>query len=177
MNVLVIDDSAVNRAILERALTLEGHTVVTAKDGLEALHHLTTDSTIEFAICDLIMPQIDGCEVYRRYDDYYESKGKGKKVPFVLLTGAQDIGRLKDAKGLGFVDIMSKPPNYARLYEHLQNAHLNLSKNATANPLKSYMDTIDEVAKSLIEAKDQEGAAYLLERMETVGLMLGRLIN
>ncbi len=112
MKVLVVDDAAINRLMMERLLQADGHTVVTASFGAEALQRLADHRDIEAVICDLIMPDIDGVEVYRQYLRRSLKAGHQPTVPFLLMTAAEDVGRLKDARDLGFAEILSKPPDY-----------------------------------------------------------------
>ncbi len=67
MKILVADDSAVNRMMVERVLEMDGHTIISAQNGMEALEKLASDLDIGAVVCDLMMPDIDGDEVYRRY--------------------------------------------------------------------------------------------------------------
>ncbi|MDP8904829.1 MAG: response regulator, partial [Chloroflexota bacterium] len=60
--VLVVDDSVVNRKLLERALRNEGHDSLLASDGREALALLAEprDRPIDVVLLDLVMPGLDG---------------------------------------------------------------------------------------------------------------------
>lgn len=115
MKVLVVDDAAINRMIIERLLQTDGHTVLTASFGKEALQQLADHRDIEAVICDLVMPDIDGVEVYRQYLRRSLKADHQPKAPFILLTAAGDVSRLKDARDLGFAEILSKPPDFERL--------------------------------------------------------------
>ena len=60
-NILVVDDEAVARRFLERALVQEGYRVMLACDGEEALELLrTTLRQISLVITDLVMPGMGG---------------------------------------------------------------------------------------------------------------------
>ena len=63
--VLVVDDNAANRDVLERRLTREGHQVVTASSGGAALE-LVAAQEFDLVLLDLIMPEMSGFEVLRR---------------------------------------------------------------------------------------------------------------
>lgn len=119
MKILAVDDSAINRLLVERLLEADGHTVLTASFGEEALQQLAAHRDIEAVICDLIMPDIDGVEVYRQYLQMSQKAGHQPTVPFLLMTAAEDVGRLKDARDLGFTEILSKPPDYERIKQVL----------------------------------------------------------
>ena len=59
--ILVVDDEAIARSFLERALTQEGYKVLLAVDGETALKLLrTTGSKVALVITDLVMPGMGG---------------------------------------------------------------------------------------------------------------------
>jgi len=62
--ILVIDDEAAIRAILQRMLGRE-HEVVTASDGKEGLRILEGDSDFDVVLCDLMMPQMSGADLHQ----------------------------------------------------------------------------------------------------------------
>ena len=57
--ILVVDDQASNRELLEELLTVEGFSVLTASDGTEALERLST-APIDLVILDVMMPHLSG---------------------------------------------------------------------------------------------------------------------
>jgi two-component system, cell cycle sensor histidine kinase and response regulator CckA len=60
-NILVVDDEAIARRFLERALVQEGYRVMLANDGEQALDILhTTRRQIALVITDLVMPGMGG---------------------------------------------------------------------------------------------------------------------
>jgi two-component system cell cycle sensor histidine kinase/response regulator CckA len=60
-NILVVDDEAIARAFMERALTQHGYRVMLANDGEQALELLrTTRRKIALVITDLVMPGMGG---------------------------------------------------------------------------------------------------------------------
>jgi two-component system, cell cycle sensor histidine kinase and response regulator CckA len=59
--ILVVDDEAIARAYMERALKQEGYGVILASDGEEALQKLmTTKQKVALVITDLVMPGMGG---------------------------------------------------------------------------------------------------------------------
>ena len=59
--ILLVEDEAVSRELLERGLARAGHTVTTAADGAEAAALL--DSEFDFVVTDLLMPNADGLQL------------------------------------------------------------------------------------------------------------------
>jgi len=73
--VLVVDDEREVRALVRRVVEREGHEVVEASDGVEALEMLDKKKDIRLALVDVVMPNMNGVEVMQRMqDDYSDTK-------------------------------------------------------------------------------------------------------
>jgi diguanylate cyclase len=64
-NVLVVDDNATNRKLVASLLSFEGHTVIEAADGAEALQAARLQKP-DLIISDILMPSMDGYEFVRQ---------------------------------------------------------------------------------------------------------------
>ena len=64
-NILVVDDARSTCKALEVILSREGHAVLTATSGVEALSCLESHE-VELILCDVKMPQMDGLTVLRQ---------------------------------------------------------------------------------------------------------------
>ena len=65
MRILIAEDDATSRTILQAVLTKGGYEVVSRADGLEALEAFKQSDAPDLAIVDLIMPKLDGLELVR----------------------------------------------------------------------------------------------------------------
>ena len=100
MKVLIAEDDAVSRRLLESSLTRWGYEVVVASDGLEASRLLLVPDAPKLAVLDWLMPGIDGaqlCEDIRRqkpepytYIIMLTSKQSKEDVIRGLEAGADD---------------------------------------------------------------------------------------
>jgi signal transduction histidine kinase/two-component SAPR family response regulator len=81
MNVLIVDDQAVNQKLLHATLEAEGHTVAEAADGVEALQLLESQHT-DAVISDILMPRMDG---YRLCSEVRKRK-EFEHLPFIHYT-------------------------------------------------------------------------------------------
>jgi CheY-like chemotaxis protein len=84
---LVVDDDANIREMLDMVLVSEGFEVITAAHGAAALT-LLDQIRPDVILLDMKMPVMDGWEFLRRY-----RQRPGQKVPVVVLTAAQDDKR------------------------------------------------------------------------------------
>ena len=58
--ILLADDDAATRALIERALGVDGHVVTSTQDGAEALERLQASGAFDLLISDVQMPAVDG---------------------------------------------------------------------------------------------------------------------
>jgi two-component system response regulator ResD len=99
--VLVVDDEPIVRDVLVRYLKREGFQVDTAEDG-EAAVERASASGADIVILDLMLPKLDGLEVFRRIRERSE-------VPVVMLTAKrEEVDRVVGLE-LGADDYVSKP--------------------------------------------------------------------
>ena len=104
LKVLVADDSAVYRKLVENTLSEEDHTVVFAKNGREALDMFAQHQP-SLVITDWTMPDITGielCENIRRdFQHYY--------AYIILVTSHDDKEQLIEGLAAGADDYLTKP--------------------------------------------------------------------
>lgn len=99
--VLVVDDEASIRRILDTRLSMIGYSVITACDGEEALF-LFRKETPNLVILDVMMPKLDGygvCQEIRKTSD----------VPIIMLTALGDVADRITGLELGADDYVIKP--------------------------------------------------------------------
>jgi two-component system, cell cycle response regulator len=114
MKVLIAEDSATARAVLERALVQLGHTCVVAEDG-NAAWELFLRSQPEVVISDWMMPGIDGDELCRRVRDH---PGPSYTY-FILLTALDAHDHLLLGMEAGADDFLKKPFDAGDLHARL----------------------------------------------------------
>jgi CheY-like chemotaxis protein len=113
-HVLLVEDSADNREMLQALLELDGHRVDVAADGLQAVRQGLTLKP-DVAIIDIGLPGIDGYEVAQRL-----RAELGPKIVLVALTGyGMPEDRAKAAKA-GFDVHLIKPVGLSDLEAALQ---------------------------------------------------------
>ena len=104
VKVLVIEDDAALRKVLDLRLRLEGFEVVLAEDGQMGLDVLVA-SRPDVVVTDLMMPRLDGsgfCRRARRITGFED-------LPIILLTAHPRDGYVEDLLELGGITFMAKP--------------------------------------------------------------------
>jgi CheY-like chemotaxis protein len=102
--ILIVDDDADIRDSLQDFFEDEGFVVTTAKNGAEALERLGTGSPPHVVILDLLMPQLNGIQLYEKM----QADPRLAKVPVIVSTS--DPSRAPSG-----VLIIKKPINLGRL--------------------------------------------------------------
>ena len=109
LRLLIVDDSNVNRGILERQAEGWGMTVGTAARGADALEYLRSaakgGTRYDIAIVDYNMPEMDGVELARRIRA--DATVAGTKL--LLLTSSARRGDGQGARDAGFDGFLVKP--------------------------------------------------------------------
>ena len=82
MTILIADDSASIRKLVDSILKSEGHKVLIAQDGREALK-LAFEHAVDAIIADDDMPQLTGTELFRILDTDSEKRG----IPRIMISG------------------------------------------------------------------------------------------
>ncbi|HEX9888718.1 MAG TPA: response regulator transcription factor [Nitriliruptorales bacterium] len=100
--VLVVDDERAVREALERALSLHGHEVVTAADGLAGLQAVV-DHDPDVVVLDVSMPGADGLSVCRRL------RQDGDDRPVLMLTARHGVADRVAGLDAGADDYLVKP--------------------------------------------------------------------
>jgi two-component system response regulator MprA len=100
--VLLVDDDAPIRRMLERTLAAEGYDVVAAADGGAALAQVERRLP-DVVVLDVAMPGIDGLAVTRRL------RAKGLAVPILLLTARDALAERVAGLDAGADDYLVKP--------------------------------------------------------------------
>ena len=113
---LVVDDSAMNREVVERALGKEGARITLAVDGQQALQTLAA-RTDEFdaVLMDVRMPVMDGLTATRLIRDQLGLT----ELPIIALTAGVTAEEQAAARAAGVDDILPKPLDLERLTDCL----------------------------------------------------------
>jgi two-component system, cell cycle response regulator len=115
VKILIADDDAVSRRLMERMLQQSGYEVITAENGRQAAHELACEDGPRLALIDWMMPELDGLgvcrEVRNRQSDSY--------VYILLLTSKESCEDVVMGLEAGADDYLTKPCHPAELKARL----------------------------------------------------------
>lgn len=106
-NVLIVDDSAIVRAVVEKTLRLSGvplGEVTQTGNGREALDALK-DHWVDIVFADINMPEMDGIEMVERMSE----TGLLKTVPVVIVSTERSVTRIEELRAKGVRAYLNKP--------------------------------------------------------------------
>jgi signal transduction histidine kinase len=109
-NILVVDDQAENRQLVESYLRGAGYNVVLAETGEEAVAQCEKDA-VALVLLDVLMPGIDGFETSRRI----RALQSAADTPIIFLTALSDSATQDKARAIGAADFIGKPINKTEL--------------------------------------------------------------
>jgi EAL domain-containing protein (putative c-di-GMP-specific phosphodiesterase class I)/DNA-binding response OmpR family regulator len=120
--VLVVDDDAANRRLIEVALRRANLDVIQADTGLAALRVLERES-VSMVVCDMTMPEMGGIELVRAL----RLRPETATLPVILVTGSGDQDSVIAGLEAGADDFLAKP---VRLDELIARVRAHLRTNA-----------------------------------------------
>jgi CheY-like chemotaxis protein len=101
--ILLADDDAATRALVERALAGDGHVVTSTQDGAEALERLRAPGGFDLLISDVQMPAVDGIALAE------QGLAAQPRLKVILISGfAEEIVRARHLKSKA-AHVLAKP--------------------------------------------------------------------
>jgi len=113
--ILVAEDEANLRLVLQKELERHGYRVQVAPDGEAALRKLE-ESNVDVLLCDINMPRMNGMELLRRVHE------RPNPPEVIMLTGQATVETAVEAMKLGAYDYLTKPYSITELDVRVQQA-------------------------------------------------------
>lgn len=115
-NVLVVDDEADIRALIDEILTEEGYSVAVAANAAEA-RSAREQRKFDLVLLDIWMPDTDGISLLREWSDRGDLG-----CPVVMMSGHGTVDTAIEATRLGALDFVEKPLSLAKLLRTVERA-------------------------------------------------------
>ena len=104
--ILAVDDNKNNTNLLKKRLEKQGHTVITANDGREALVQLMTqEDGIDVILLDIVMPEMNGYEVLK----FIKNDKRYHELPVIMISSMDDTDSIYRCIEIGADDYITKP--------------------------------------------------------------------
>jgi diguanylate cyclase (GGDEF)-like protein len=119
MRILVAEDDAISRTLLERTLQRVGYEVIAVEDGEKAIAELVKQDAPRLALLDWVMPEKDGIEVCREL----RRRKEQAYTYLILLSSKESKGDIVTGLESGADDYLTKPFNVDELKARLRTGH------------------------------------------------------
>ena len=165
--ILVADDQASNRELLEELLTAEGFKVASVANGAAALEQLSI-VPIDLVLLDVMMPQLTGfqaCEKIKANPDTY-------LIPVILITALSDKQDRIEGIRAGADDFLTRPVDRTELLARVRSL---LKLKLRTDELERAESVLFTLARS-IEGKDPYTHGHC-ERLAEYSARLGEQLN
>jgi chemosensory pili system protein ChpA (sensor histidine kinase/response regulator) len=103
-NVLLIEDDVGMRYMTSHLLSDSGFNVIAAKNGIGIFDKLQ-QQPIDFIILDILLPVMDGFEIY----SMLQANPETKNIPVMIVTAWADERNIKKAAEMGLTHFLAKP--------------------------------------------------------------------
>lgn len=154
--VLVVDDEERVRTFLHRALVSQGHVVLSAENGRDALDVLNGSQDVDLVLLDLVMPEMNGLQCLSAMEELQQHP------PVIVLSGVADVAARVTALDGGAVDFVGKP-------FHLSELMARTRRHLTTGPVRPNRDRFLECGPFRLDLElrrmhSPAGTAVLAER-------------
>ncbi|HET6932049.1 MAG TPA: diguanylate cyclase [Candidatus Acidoferrum sp.] len=119
MRILIAEDDAISRTLLERTLQRAGYTVIPVENGAQAIAELMKQDAPRLALLDWLMPEVDGVEVCREIRRHKEHA----YTYLILLSSRESKEDIVAGLESGADDYLTKPFDLDELKARLRTGH------------------------------------------------------
>jgi CheY-like chemotaxis protein/HPt (histidine-containing phosphotransfer) domain-containing protein len=163
LRVLVAEDSVINRELATRLLQKQGHTILTATTGVEAVERWEKDAEgFNVILMDVQMPDMDGFQATAMIRE--KEKTSGKHIPIVAMTAYAMAGDRERCLAAGMDAYVSKPIRHQELFETIQALVMDVPNISKKVP-------VEELPKEILDE------ALLMSRVDNDAQLLKDLVD
>nr|WP_037136162.1 adenylate/guanylate cyclase domain-containing protein [Rhizobium leucaenae] len=178
--ILIVDDTASNRDLLSRRLRRDGHTVVAASSGDEALC-IFDQQEFDLVLADVLMPDMNGIELLSQL----KANRHFREIPVVMISGLKDDDAVARCIEAGAEDYLRKPINPVLLKARIAAC---LERRRWRTREKQYLAQIEfekERANTLLHAvlpkqvvkRLADGEEVIADRIDMVTIVFADIVN
>jgi adenylate cyclase len=159
--VLVVDDTELNRDLLSRRLQRQGHKVIEAVNGQDALAKMG-EHDFDLILLDIMMPVMDGYQVLeqvKKDDDF-------RHIPIIVVSAITEIESVIRCIKLGAEDFLSKPFNAVLLKARVNAC---LEKKCLRDLEKKHLSAIEQEKKKVDGLIHVLFPSFIADELKTTG--------
>lgn len=146
--ILVVDDQASVRQLLQEYLSEHGFRVITASDGQSALYTARRDNP-DLILLDLMMPRMDGYQFIKQFR-------QERQTPIIIVTAREEESDAVLGLELGADDYVVKPFRLRELVARIRAALRRVSEGAERTGTLHVGDLWVDLQAHAVKVRDQE---------------------
>lgn len=178
--ILVIDDVASNRELLDRRLRRDGHYVTCAGSGKEALRALE-GAEFDLVLLDVMMPDMNGIEVLSRM----KAEARWRNIPVIMISGLKETEAVIRCIEVGAEDYLTKPFDpvllRARIASSLERKHWRDREQQYLQRIEYEKDRADALLAAVlprqIVTRLNHGEKVIADRMEEATILFADIVG
>ena len=155
---LIAEDEANLRLVLQKELQRLGYRVHAAPDGEAALRKLE-ESNVDVMLCDINMPRMDGMELLRRVHE------RPNPPEVIMLTGQGTIETAVEAMKMGAYDYLTKPYSITELDVRVRQAAEKRRLRVDNQRLRAQIERQSGLPEIVSQSQAMNEAIRLVERV------------
>ena len=155
---LIAEDEANLRLVLQKELQRLGYRVHAAPDGEAALRKLE-ESNVDVMLCDINMPRMDGMELLRRVHE------RPNPPEVIMLTGQGTIETAVEAMKIGAYDYLTKPYSITELDVRVRQAAEKRRLRVDNQRLRAQLERQSGLPEIVSQSQAMNEAIRLVERV------------
>ncbi|MBR1741381.1 MAG: diguanylate cyclase [Lachnospiraceae bacterium] len=165
--IVVVDDEALSIANARNMLREVGMRVSCVRSGRELLAFMEKHEP-DLVLLDVLMPEMDGFETYRKLRDLEERDGR-KQTPVIFLTGENDAETERRGLEIGASDFVHKPFNKDILVRRINNTITsvktieNLTEEVSVDALTGFFNKAGGTVKVEAYCAEKTGVLMILD--------------
>jgi signal transduction histidine kinase/CheY-like chemotaxis protein len=180
LSVLIVDDNATNRRIVENYVTGWGMQPELASSPEEALRLIAGrrgGNSFAFALLDMQLPNMDGISLARKIKADPSSSG----TDLILLTSLSEVSICKTVRKRLFADCVTKPISKPQLLKCLLSVRLSglprENEPSQSNVTRPLNDTTEKSLRVLLAEDNAVNQQVALRQLRRIGLRADAVAN
>ena len=178
---LVVDDNKNNTELLKKRLLKQGHAVVTANNGREAMVSLIENEDTDLILLDIVMPEMNGYEVLK----FIKNDKRFHELPVIMISSMDDTDSIYRCIEAGADDYITKPFEKsildARIASCMEKKKLRDQERILMQELQEERDRSEHLLLNIlpidIAERLKSGETDIADKHEDVSIIFCDIVN